>query len=97
MKPLWKQKRYKGVKFVRQTAWLKTHPTPILTVRPPIPKIRKLMLCRNEFHQGHAIWEKRDGIWSCVAAGTGLEWMVGLERITAKIELAKRDFTWEWT
>ena len=65
-------------------------------VSPKRMRQRKIMAAKNEFHQGHAVWEKSDGIWSCVQAGAGLEWLVGLEKITAKIELAKRGFEWEW-
>lgn len=70
----------------------------------PVPKSEtiivrkqpKIMLARNEFHNGEAVWQYELGEWICVRAADCLGFLLKRTSNDAKFELLRRNFTWEW-
>ena len=57
----------------------------------------KYLTCSNEFYTATAVWKRVEGIWFCSHADPPLKWMIGLDQLTAKIELIKHGCSWEWS
>lgn len=51
----------------------------------------------NEFWSGVVVWCRHEGIWFVRQTDPPLKWMIGLDKLTAKIELLKRGCSWEWS
>ena len=56
----------------------------------------KMMLAENEFHKGESVWRYEVGIWACVKADKCLKFLLKKDVATAKLELTRRGFNWQW-
>ena len=56
----------------------------------------KVLTARNEFHQGMASFKYLNGFWCCYEAAPCLQWLIHMDSKTAKIELVKRGYSWNW-
>lgn len=71
--------------------------------RPPLRKPKyvadceRLMRCQNDYFVAGAVWRRKDGIWSCIRAAPIIKWMLGMSPESAKMNLAKRGCSWQWT
>ena len=72
-----------------------------LPIQTSIPIYRKntsrTIKCWNEFWSGTAVWARVDGIWFCSFAEASLSWMIGLDKVKAKLEMIRRGCSWEWS
>lgn len=50
----------------------------------------------NEFHHGFAMSTRKDGIWTFSEADDCLKFLVGKDPISAKMDLLRRGFQWQW-
>ena len=60
------------------------------------PHSIRLLRAHNDFFTAGAVWQLRDGIWSCIQAAPILNWMRQCDPTSAKFELLKRQCAWEW-
>lgn len=60
------------------------------------PNIERPVLVQNEYFSVISTWRRRDGIWICTKAPHPVSWMVGLDPISAKRELARMGCSWHW-
>jgi hypothetical protein len=87
----------KEIIYVKQTAWYKAHPELTKKSKPQfIQSLPKMMVAKNEYFEGTALWKRIIGQWSCVEASEHLKWMLKMEPAQAKLELARRGFDWKW-
>jgi len=79
-------------------AWNAAHPEFNRRESTPIyaQHVAKNLYARNEFYHGHATFEHVDGIWRCATAGPAISFLLKLDPISAKMELLKRGFSWQW-
>lgn len=70
------------------------------TIRPTRPvylrNISATLEARNEFHHGFAVATRKDGIWTFSEADACLNFLVGKDPISAKMDLLRRGFQWQW-
>lgn len=87
------RKRKRGHKL--DTAWYQAHPAQTQKAWTP-PDAIKRMDAHNEFVSGSCTWHRRDGLWTCVSSDGVLTFLLSKDPISAKFELLKRGFTWQW-
>jgi len=61
-----------------------------------LPNQTRLLRASNEFFTAGAVWQRKDGQWSCIQAAPILAWMFKLTPTAAKLELARKGCSWEW-
>lgn len=71
-------------------------PNQASVLRYPL-ELTKQLQCSNEFWSATATWRRHEGIWSCSYADPVLQWMIGLDQDSAKMELLRRGCSWEWS
>lgn len=55
-----------------------------------------LLRVETNYFVAGAVWQKIYGVWSCIKAAPMLHWMVGKDRDTVKLALAKMGARYEW-
>jgi hypothetical protein len=56
-----------------------------------------LLNVRNDFWDGRAVWERKDGIWTCADVSIPeLRWMRKTDPAAAKLEMARLGCEWFW-
>jgi hypothetical protein len=56
----------------------------------------RMMLARNEYYSGHALYRYELGEWICSTASECLGFLCKQTASAAKLELLRRGFSWEW-
>lgn len=56
----------------------------------------RLLAASNEFLSGEAIWTRENGQWTCTGTDACLSFLRHTTPTTAKLELAKRGYSWQW-
>lgn len=69
-------------------------PAPPKTVRPL--NLSKILTVRNEFWTAMAVWNRKNGVWSCAMADRPVQWMIGKTPGQVQIELLKLGANWSW-
>lgn len=84
--------------FLFRPAWRAKHPAFFRRQSVPVftaPKTATLV-CSNDFLSGTATFQKRDSIWTCTAADPSVKFLLFLDPISAKMQLIRRGFHWQW-
>ena len=72
----------------------------VRTIRPSRPvylrNISATIEASNEFYHGFAVATRKDGIWTFTEADSCLNFLVGKDPISAKMDLLRRGFQWQW-
>jgi len=58
--------------------------------------LRRLLKVQSEDFRAGAVWEKVNGVWSCISTATILHWMKGMAKDQAAINLLKMGARWHW-
>ena len=66
----------------------------IRPARKPAPVVVKRFVIRNEYWEGWATWRRKDNVWACVECSERCEFLRGLNRDQAKLELLRRGCQW---
>lgn len=76
----------------------KLHPSRVVRPSKTIPVRHKprVMLARNEFHSGQAVYHYELGEWICKQATACLGFLLKQTATSAKLELLRRGHSWEW-
>lgn len=78
-------------------SWYDAHKDRFPSGKPMLPPNKSLLLyAQNEYFTAGAIWERKDGQWSCTKTAPILNWMRGLNPLDAKFELLKRGCSWQF-
>lgn len=78
-------------------AWYDAHRDRMPNGRSALPTDKSMVMqATNEYFCAGAVWERRDGQWSCTQTAPILNWMKGLNPLDAKFELLKRGCTWQF-
>ena len=56
----------------------------------------QVMVARNEFFEGRAVWYYEVGTWACRSADECLSFLLKKSVAAAQLELTRRGFSWEW-
>lgn len=90
----------KRKRFVRpeNKAWKAAHPEFTRVQSSPVYAKDQLrtLFCANEFLSGSADFRKQNGMWWCIRAHEDVKFLRALDPISAKIELIRRGFHWQW-
>ena len=62
-----------------------------------VPDEQLLLRVKNEYLTAGAVWVRRNGVWFCQQAAPILRWMRGMEIGKVKVELLRKDCTWDWS
>jgi hypothetical protein len=78
--------------------WLAKHPEFTRAQSAPIypTAISRQLRAHNDFFTGDATFQRLNGLWTCVATDPSLKFLKGLDSSSAKFELIKRGFSWQW-
>ena len=71
---------------------------PVVTVdhASMVSRPDRVMIARNEFHCGKAVWYYEVGAWACRSADECLSFLLKKSVAAAQLELTRRGFSWEW-
>ena len=61
-----------------------------------LPHLVRVLNVRSEFFSGTALFERREGVWSCTQTTPAVEWIRKTPVPQLKLELLRRGFDWEW-
>lgn len=79
-------------------AWNRAHPEFCQPVRPPsiVPDAYQVLQVSNEHFKANCFWKRSFGQWICIDAEPPVNWMKGMEKAAAKLEIARMglDYTW---
>jgi len=61
-----------------------------------VPKATRLLVANNDFFTAGAVWTRENGQWTCTRTAPCLYFLRHTTPATAKLELAKRGYSWQW-
>lgn len=72
----------------------------LATIKVPhlefLPDKELLLLAYNEYHTSGAVYNRKQGQWTCRFAGPHLQFLLKKTPNEAKFALAQRGYEWEW-
>jgi len=89
-------RRWGGMHFFRE--WEKAHPEFCQPTKPPrvIPDTYNTLHVWNEYFEADCRWKRSMGTWICIEAQPPILWMKGMDRATAKLEIARMGLNYKW-
>jgi hypothetical protein len=56
----------------------------------------KLLRVESPYYVAGAVWEKKNGEWTCVRAAGIIKWMIGKDPVEVKRYLDSKGFRYTW-